>query len=67
MTSSERPNLLAHQANAAPPALKVDRHYRAQPAALDALVEVLHLLLMDELESPSPGRPQPTCFPVEPE
>jgi len=52
------------------PLLKVDRVFQPQAAALDALVDVLHLLLMDGPEypnSPSSAFPGPTCFPIEPE
>jgi hypothetical protein len=52
------------------PLLKVDRVFQPQAAALDALVDVLHLLLVDGPESPnspSSAGPEPTCFLVEPE
>jgi hypothetical protein len=48
----------------------VRRSYRPQPAALDELAEVLHLLLTDGPESggsPTSTGPESTCFPAQPE
>jgi hypothetical protein len=52
------------------PFLRIAKRYQPQPAALDALVDVLHLLLVDGLEShgsPKPARNERTCFPQPPE
>jgi hypothetical protein len=53
-----------------PPCLKIDRQYRPRADALDALVDVLQVFLLDESESsdsPTSSGVSPTCFPVEPE
>ena len=55
---------------ASSPSLKIARLYQPQTAALDALVEVLHLLLSDghDLSNSLPiAPPEPTCFPKPPE
>jgi hypothetical protein len=47
------------------PFLKIARRYQPQPVALEALLEVLHLLLVEDQESPglpSSAGPEPTCF-----
>jgi hypothetical protein len=49
--------------------LRIERVYHPESTALEALVDVL-VLLLDELQSPGSGAssgPCPTCFPVEPE
>ena len=59
-----------HQAAPLTPSLKVARFYHAQPAALDALLDVLHVLLVDDSESqssPAPSSAGTTCFPRPPE
>jgi hypothetical protein len=76
-TASQKPKsgpsgLSAKHPSAGPPAplLKVVRVFQPQAAALDALAEVLHLLLVEGSESPnshSPADPEPTCFPAKPE
>jgi hypothetical protein len=50
--------------------LRVERFYHPESTALDALVEVLQVLLLDDLESsglPTWSGVGPTCFPIEPE
>jgi hypothetical protein len=54
-----------HQAAAQ---LRIARLYHPEPTALDALVDVLQALLLDEPESPDSATSSgvgPTCFPVE--
>ena len=47
--------------------LKIDRVYQPRLDTLDALVDVLYLLLVDEPESALPIGLSPTCFPKPPE
>jgi hypothetical protein len=50
--------------------LRIERVYRPESTALDALVDVLQVLLLDDPESPDSATSLgvgPTCFPVEPE
>jgi hypothetical protein len=50
--------------------LRVERFYHPEPTALDALVDVLQILLLDDPESPDSVTSSgvgPTCFPGEPE
>jgi hypothetical protein len=53
--------------------LRVERLYHPGSSALDALVDVLQVLLLDLLDdselsgSPTSSGVGPTCFPVEPE
>jgi hypothetical protein len=52
------------------PSLKIARLYQPQTAALDALVEVLQLLLFDGSGASNAlpiVPPEPTCFPKPPE
>jgi len=43
--------------------LKIDRVYQPRADALDALVDVLYLVVVEGQESPSSLRLEPTCFP----
>ena len=45
--------------------LPIQRLYHPESKALDALVEVLQALLLDDQESPSSTVARATCFPVE--
>jgi hypothetical protein len=63
MAPSDRLNLPGHTATPASPVLRVGRVYNQQPAALDELIEVLHLLLVDGVESTPVAPPEPPCFP----
>ena len=50
--------------------LRIERLYRPESTALDALVDVLQILLLDDSELPGSHNSSgvgPTCFPVEPE
>jgi len=50
--------------------LRIERVYHPESTALDALVDVLHVLLLDDSESSDSATSSgvgPTCFPVEPE
>jgi hypothetical protein len=47
--------------------LRIERLFHPESMALDALVDVLHLLLVDDAESISSTGSEPTCFPVRPE
>lgn len=56
-----------HQAAAQ---LRIERLYCPESSALDALVDVLQILLLDDSESRESATLSgvgPTCFPVEPE
>jgi hypothetical protein len=50
--------------------LQIERLYRPESSALDALVDVLQSLLLDDPELPGSHNSSgvgPTCFPVKPE
>ena len=50
--------------------LRIERLYRPESSALDALVDVLQILLLDDSESRDSATSSgvgTTCFPVEPE
>jgi hypothetical protein len=56
--------------DAPPPRLTVDRHFQHRGDALDALADLLYLLLVDDAESSGShvsAGPKPTCFPRPPE
>jgi hypothetical protein len=67
MTPSARENQLCSHAAATSPILRIDRQYCPQDVALDALVEVLHLLLIDAPKPSLPAHPRPACFSAAPE
>ena len=45
------------------PPIKMDRVYQPEPAALDALLEILHLLLLETAESTVSVGTDSACIP----